>query len=53
LDSKQAGVVLGCSPTAYRLRLLRARKRLENALEEAEKAERQAPIPETRLQERC
>lgn len=53
LDSKQAGIVLGCSPTAYRLRLLRARKKLEHALEEAEKAERQAPIPETRLQERC
>lgn len=53
LDSKQAGMVLGCSPTAYRLRLLRARRKLENALEELENDEAQATIPETRLEERC
>jgi RNA polymerase sigma-70 factor, ECF subfamily len=28
LNSREAAVVLGCSPTAYRLRLHRARKRL-------------------------
>ncbi len=35
LDSRRAGVVLGCSATAYRLRLSRARRSLRRHLEAA------------------
>ena len=35
LTSRDAGRVLGCSATAYRLRLLRARRRLARTLEPA------------------
>jgi RNA polymerase sigma-70 factor, ECF subfamily len=53
LDSRQAGKVLGCSPTAYRLRLLRARRKLEHALEELKNDEAPGAIPNVRMEERC
>jgi RNA polymerase sigma factor (sigma-70 family) len=53
LDSKQAGQVLGCTPTAYRLRLLRARRKLERAFDEIESARAADAIPEVRVEERC
>ena len=40
LDSARAGVVLGCSPTAYRLRLSRARRSLSRHLEAASPPDR-------------
>ncbi len=53
LDSRQAGKVLGCSPTAYRLRLHRARRKLERALQEVENGDTKTLVPDARLEERC
>lgn len=53
LDSREASEVLGCSPTAYRLRLHRARRKLERTLGELEARDMPASAPEPRLEERC
>jgi RNA polymerase sigma-70 factor, ECF subfamily len=52
LDSRQAGEVLGCSSTAYRLRLHRARQKLERLLRQAQ-ADPPGALPDARLEERC
>lgn len=53
LDSRSASRVLGCTPAAYRLRLHRARRKLEAALREIEGKEVLIPASETRVEERC
>jgi RNA polymerase sigma-70 factor (ECF subfamily) len=53
LSGRQAASVLSCSPTAYRIRLHRARRRLELRLSELDRSERKAsvirPEPEEKL----
>ena len=53
LDSRSASRVLGCTPAAYRLRLHRARRKLEAALREIEGKEVLIPASENRVEERC
>jgi RNA polymerase sigma-70 factor (ECF subfamily) len=45
LDSKHAAIVFGCSATAYRLRLHRARRALKRRLLELEASDDRSPLP--------
>lgn len=51
LSSREAAHVLGCSATAYRIRLHRARTRLREKLAHSETGHARPPAPSTRTEE--